>query len=259
MEDEILKVTGGQDLFTKPLRIGDIIPTSNLFLNIFHFNYKESNEKNHFITSFIIKFESKKYLITAKHIFSAFINSGSIVEFNLFLYNKWIKIEKKVFFHNNKNIDIAIIPLDYEISTHYCILGNIGNNELQGLATGQDVYFYGFPFNLSCNYSENINSSSWPNDNHFPFIKRGIISGSGNEGNIIYIDGINNHGFSGGPVIFKNYYDNEWHIMGIISGYLADTTEKIETKWGEEYEIELNSGLLKCYAINYVPEIIKTI
>ena len=62
---------------------------------------------------------------------------------------------------------------------------------------GQDVYFLGFPYGL------HGDMSALSNDLPFPFVKKGIISLFHNDGvNRIYLDGHNNPGFSGGPVVF---------------------------------------------------------
>ena len=96
-----------------------------------------------------------------------------------------------------------------------------------------------------------------------PFVKKGIISSRAyntTTGTQIFLDGHNNPGFSGGPVtIINNKLDsNSTHrmkIIGVISAYLKDN-KIIKTPLGDIVNPE-NSGIVLCYGIEQVYEIIK--
>jgi hypothetical protein len=54
-----------------------------------------------------------------------------------------------------------------------------------------------------------------------PFVKKAIISAYDvvNGINIWYLDGINNPGFSGGPVVFNRHGSTDWHVAAVVSAY----------------------------------------
>ena len=55
----------------------------------------------------------------------------------------------------------------------------------------------------------------------FPFIKRCTVSGRITEPQVIWVlDGINNEGFSGGPVVVGSGIDQR--IIGVVSGYRTE-------------------------------------
>ena len=65
-----------------------------------------------------------------------------------------------------------------------------------GIIFGQDVCFLGFPYCLHTELGE-VNRN-FP----LPFIKKSTFSASDDKWNVLYLDGDNNPGFSGGPVVF---------------------------------------------------------
>ncbi len=118
----------------------------------------------------------------------------------------------------------------------------------------QDSYFLGFPFNLVFKTGMEINK-------HFPipWCKKGIISAciidDPTDGTMIFLDGQNNPGFSGGPIVIVDL-DRKSRIIGVVSGYINDSEKKIPTPMGDLHTLE-NSGIVKAYSINHAIEIIK--
>jgi hypothetical protein len=83
------------------------------------------------------------------------------------------------------------------------------------------------------------------------------------EPRIWVLDGINNPGFSGGPVIFKT--GPEQKILAVISGYHLEPTEVVSSaaakkkapeKRTQKQTVNLNSGFIIAYDIKYVVEAI---
>ncbi len=62
------------------------------------------------------------------------------------------------------------------------------------MALSQDAFFLGYPFGMGTYIHE---VQAWA------FVKKGIISSFGKLGGVrrIFLDGMNNPGFSGGPVV----------------------------------------------------------
>ena len=88
---------------------------------------------------------------------------------------------------------------------------------------GYDAFFLGFPFGLYTPMK----------DFEAPFIKKGVISSivTGSNGiSIIYLDGHNNPGFSGGPITFKMPNETQWHICGVILGYKWEPKKVLSAK-----------------------------
>lgn len=85
----------------------------------------------------------------------------------------------------------------------------------KGIFVGQDVYSLGFPFGLATKFDK-------PIPTHIAFIKKAILSAIDarpGSGHVLYLDGHNNPGFSGGPVIYANYNERErLEIAGVIAG-----------------------------------------
>ena len=73
---------------------------------------------------------------------------------------------------------------------------------------------------------------------------------------MILLDGNNNPGFSGSPVIFYDYSDNKYKITAIIAGYYFQEN-KIIGDSANKLTYPENSGIIQCYAIEDAIEILK--
>lgn len=73
---------------------------------------------------------------------------------------------------------------------------------------------------------------------------------------MILLDGINNPGFSGGPVIFYDYIKKKNKILGVISGYF-NQTNKVESSPKIYFEYVENSGIIISYPSYYISDIIE--
>lgn len=102
----------------------------------------------------------------------------------------------------------------------------------------------------------------------FSITKKAIVSGriKNEEDNyIIILDGHNNPGFSGGPIITHNDQIKNSFIIGVISGYyfqpdknkiwIEENNEKKEV----EFIVNSNSGIIISYPCEYIIEIINQI
>lgn len=68
-----------------------------------------------------------------------------------------------------------------------------------------------------------------------PFIKRGTISainGSKPDAVVLYIDGFNNPGFSGGPIVYWEFKKRAYRVLGVVQGYRPDTRAGCCTRSG---------------------------
>jgi hypothetical protein len=94
-----------------------------------------------------------------------------------------------------------------------------------------------------------------------PYIKRCGVSGQDNDVRLWILDGINNAGFSGGPVILGTGADLK--IAGVISGYVPEPTDVIRgDAKGDQVaaakdKVNLNSGFILAYDISHAVNLIK--
>jgi S1-C subfamily serine protease len=80
----------------------------------------------------------------------------------------------------------------------------------------QDIYFLGFPYGLALS-AEQVDL--------FAFVKKGILSATAwtpSGVHLLYLDGFNNPGFSGGPVVFYHSATHQPHLAGVVSGYRTE-------------------------------------
>lgn len=202
-------------------------------------------------TCFLVSIDSNDYLITAKHLFPPALPNKSAVDIEILRNNGWIKFKPNYLIHSNANIDIAV--LDLKSNDQKDNLFDIGS---KGYYLSQECFFLGFPFGLKMDDNEGKMNNGFP----LPFVKKAIISSFISDTSHmtqIFLDGHNNPGFSGGPVVIANFEAGSKHkmrIIGIISAYLNE--EKIiKTPLGDFKNSE-NSGIVLSYAFDHVVEII---
>jgi len=112
----------------------------------------------------------------------------------------------------------------------------------QLLFYSQEVFFLGFPFGWQPNVGP-INNG-YP----MPYVKRAIVSMIEFDPlPRLVLDGINNPGFSGGPVAFQSKEDGTWRIAGVVTefNYARGKVFKGETDEPAGYTVEENTGLIE--------------
>ena len=136
---------------------------------------------------------------------------------------------------------------------------------------GGDCEFLGFPYGGGWRARFANGQSFW-----MPFVKHCFVSAIGAGGQQIYVlDGINNAGFSSGPVVFRT--GPEQKIMAVVSGYRQEPAEVVfsssasqshaagkntqhptaETRPPTKGTVNVNSGFIIAYGIQYATEAIR--
>jgi len=110
--------------------------------------------------------------------------------------------------------------------------------EHKGLAWGQDVFFLGYP-----------SGDMWGS---VAFIKKAIVSAE--EGIEIFLDGHNNGGFSGGPIIYQDQTSGDMKIAGVITNYLIET---ILVEHTDHKILNANVGIVVGHSINEAVKLIR--
>lgn len=146
-----------------------------------------------------------------------------------------------VVFETNKPLTLGHLPLP------------VGDS---GLIFGQDVYFAGYPYKMWTDLGTAL--GGWP----APFIRKGTISSAFDMSDgvhRIYVDAINNEGFSGAPLLFSIVGERiEYRVMGVVSGFKT-AYEPVLDEHGEPtvMTVAYNTGFLLAYGINHVVRLIE--
>ena len=75
---------------------------------------------------------------------------------------------------------------------------------------------------------------------------------------VLYIDGFNNSGFSGGPIIFWDFKAHLYRILGVVKGYRNDRAQIVINGQQIDTNILVNSGILVGYSIKHAVQAIET-
>ena len=236
--------------------------SANIIQRTFHIRWKQSTG-----TAFTIDHNGREYLITARHVVEN-INSGENI--NIFHEHQWKNLSVQLVSDGKEDVDIAVMSAPFALSPRFEL-----KPSLEGIMTGQQVHFLGYPFGWNAG-GEYIN-------NGYPmqFVKGGIVSAITKEGENLgkttklYIDAHGNKGFSGGPVV---YVPNGWignleaffkrrftlNVGGIVSYYPTPTLAPVVDEKGRivtdqnkgEIGIEENPGFVVAIGIEHALELI---
>ena len=197
--------------------------TNNVWLRTFM--VKSDKEAG---TIFSIDVDEREYWITAKHIVTGAKHPpfGAVEAKTVTLSvlpqsdsNKdWISISFNVI-DPGKDVDIIVLAPENSL---------LGKNPIQsakvasaGTMFGGECEFVGFPFGSG--WTTKFEKSEMI---RMPFVKHCTISGQITSPQVVWIlDGINNEGFSGGPVVVET--GPTQHIIGVISGFRREPIEVV--------------------------------
>ena len=190
--------------------------TSNVLRRTFHIRWGDGSG-----TAFAIDRNGRQYLVTARHVVKG-INPGNQIA--IFHEKQWKSVSVDVIGIGEHAIDVAVLSCPIRLVPPLPLEASAG-----GLGFGQPIYFLGFPFGWDSG-SENMNQN-FP----LPFVKAGIVSAiTFGDTSLIYIDGHNNKGFSGGPVVFvpAGRPQDEFQVAGIVVSYPTPIREPVVDKSG---------------------------
>jgi S1-C subfamily serine protease len=213
---------------------------SQIIRRVFYVKYGEQTG-----TIFSIDYEGRQYLVSAKHIFEG---AGGEFDLEIFHDNGWKRLSVKLTGHSQLG-DISVMSAQ-NLLTSSELKAEPSSADMQ---YGQDVYFLGFPLGLFGDFLE-VNSG-YP----LPFVKKATLSMPNSlKSNVIYLDGINNVGFSGGPVAFSVAGKPDvWRIAGVVSGYLAHQEVVTHQNADIGLRYEANTGLIEATPIKCALDVIK--
>ena len=172
-------------------------------------------------TAFAIDVEGKQYLVTARHLVEGFSSRDTL---QIFHEKKWKYIPIGLVGLGEGEVDVAVFACSLQLAPLHVL-----EPSTQGLVLGQTVYFLGFPFGWDGG-AEEINR-----DFPLPFVKSGVFSAmTFQDPRKMFIDGHNNTGFSGGPVVFYEHEDRkkDLRVAGVVASY-PTPLEPVVNKGGE--------------------------
>ena len=186
-------------------------------------------------TGFAIELDKKEYLVTARHLAGSLDDDCRI---EVFKNGDWSQLPVAVVGHTTGNVDISVLapskrltplsPLPLTTST-------------SGLVYGQDAYFLGFPYEILTRFI--FGQEGYP----LPLVKGVIISAFDQP--VFLLDGHNNPGFSGGPVVFRPPGKTDLQVAAVISGYKAEMQPILNNREESPLSFVSNTGIIVAYDI----------
>ena len=196
-------------------------------------------------TAFSFDVDGRQYLISARHVIGEQANST----LKLYINKQWIDGPTTVVGVGRGEIDITVLAPSKRLSE------DIELEPSLALVLGQDVYFAGFPLKMHANAGELMYGRP------MPFVKKGTLSaGWDPEDSVkrLYVDAINNEGFSGGPLVFQEHTTGKLKVAAVVSKYRTED-EPVLGRDGEEtgMTVKYNTGFLIAYSIKHALDLIK--
>ncbi len=198
-------------------------------------------------TAFSVIQNGHEYFITAKHVIP-----DAKEMLHISNDGKWLELPVTgVYPHPTSDITVFTLATPILGSTDIPLT-------MDEMSLGEPSLILGFPFGWAPDYGL---SNGYPT----PFVKAAIVSAAYTDGKVgsIYLDGHNNPGFSGGPIIIE--IQNKEQIIGVVSGYPYDWTPPPSTAGliidglpvADDHIHPVNSGFILGYDIKYAVEIIE--
>ena len=218
----------------------DQIVNANVLTRVLHL--KVGNNTG---TGFTVEVDGRQYLITAKHL------TGEAQIEELEIWRKgWQKINVDVVGSGIRNEDITVLAADRLLTQTLPV--EVGSG---GITVGQNVRFLGFPLGFSMDFMEEQGGM------RLPLVKGGILSGLKFENKVswLLVDGHNNGGFSGGPILFRPLGNKEgiWKVAGVISGYHVESVDVKDAMNRTIGSAQGNSGILVATGIETASKLIE--
>ena len=215
--------------------------TTNILQRTFRIAY--GNDSG---TCFTVDVDGRQYLVTARHVVRQ-ISGPSTVK--IFHDGLWKELPIQLVGHGADDIDITVLSPPLQLSPTHPL-----HTTAAGLPISQEVFFLGFPYGLATDPGK-------LNDNFpIPFVKKGMVSALSFENSkIIYLDGHNNRGFSGGPIVYQRAVDKEGDmtVIGVVSGYLSKAEPVYDSHNQATHSYGYNTGIIKSYSIAHATELIR--
>jgi len=228
------------------------VPTSNVIYRVLRIKTPTDTG-----SAFTIEVDGRQYLITARHLLEGF---GSEGEVDLWMESRWSRVPVRAIYPAKETVDVAALDAGRPLTVTFPLEASAG-----GLTLGQQVYFLGYPFGLG---TAGIVAPAPPGFGEIPFLKSGIVSAMDDrdpEAHLLYLDGHNNPGFSGGPIVFWHSESRRFRVAGVVRGYRNEALPVLKRKNLDDPRAQAhndlytraNSGIVIGYDIQHIVDAIR--
>lgn len=217
--------------------------TTNVLQRTLHIKFQDN-----VATGFVIDVDNRQYLVTANHVASS---ATSLFQLGVFHDGLWRQIKTQLVGHCDDGIDITVMALSQLVASPALVLDPC----VAGVSLAQDVFFLGYPYgqigvmsSLTLNYP-------------MPFVKKAIVSSMdfSPSGNCVFmLDGHNNPGFSGGPVVAKVGNSSDFKAIAVISAFQYQNESTFFNGKPTEITYKYNTGIIVAYSIKHAVDLIRT-
>lgn len=157
----------------------------------------------------------------------------------------WDPVQAELIGHS-ADVDISVVAVDHRLTPANLPLEPTS----QGLIYGQEVFFMGFPYDLLGNVT--LTEAGY----HLPFVKRATMSCGTRNG--FFLDGHNNPGFSGGPVVFTVPNENRFRVAAVVSAYVESQQPVYADGQETPLSYPYNTGIMVTYNIKHAVDLISS-
>jgi len=199
-------------------------------------------------TGFTLDFEKGQFLVTAKHVLD---HGASTRQIEVYHESEWKTLSVEPVPAADEKVEAIALKLPYQISPNLILETSLE------LFVSQELFFLGFPFGLFTDAS--LHNNGFP----MPFVKRATCAAFGGDSEsrvqVIFLDGIGNRGFSGGPIIsLKNGWKRP-SVVGVVDSAFLD--ERPVLLHGKELKLisQENSGIIIGYGMGDVLDAINAL
>lgn len=176
--------------------------TANVIHRVFRIKYGKATG-----TAFTVDVDGKQYLVTARHIVDDVSGNATL---GILSNTEWIPLPTQLVGHADGETDITVLAANLRLTPPNLPM----EASSAGLTYGQDVFFLGFPYGIQGKVI--FGDAGYP----LPLVKKALVSALDGSGSVFLLDGHNNPGFSGGPVVFAPPGTYQYKVAAVIGGYV---------------------------------------
>ena len=215
---------------------------SNVIHRVFRIRYRENEA-----SAFTLDVDNRQYMVTAKHAVEALHGSDTI---DIFANGAWSPTPTQLVGHAHGERDISVLAINRQLTPSQLVMPATKG----GVIYGQDVFFLGFPYGLLSKFT--FTEHGYP----LPLVKKAIVSLLQSD-EVFLLDGHNNPGFSGGPVVFTEPGSREYRVFAVISGYKSIDQRVLaggkQVYAGPDQPLvtSYNTGIIVAWAIDFAVQI----
>ena len=160
-------------------------------------------------------------------------------------HGRWEPVDVELVGHADGIVDVSVLAPQVLFGAAHPLEAKASH-----VTFAEDVYFLGVPYGLTFDPG-NLNAG-FP----FPLVKKGIVSALDLKDGHILLDGHNNPGFSGGPVV-RIGKSSEPIVIGLVSAYRFDRQAVLDPDGlPAPFTYDLNTGIVSVYDARHIHKLV---